>query len=186
MCLFVTAGVHRLEKGSGALVEPTVELDLETFDAFFSNEYPRVVALLTATTGQRAVAEELAQEAMVRAHLRWGRISRYEKPGAWVRRVALNLASNLRARRQAEARAMQRLGTQVLPLQSLEGGPGDDVWSLVRRLPKRQAAAVALHYLEDRSVAEVASALGCAEGTAKAHLHKGRANLARMLDTEEI
>jgi RNA polymerase sigma-70 factor (ECF subfamily) len=55
----------------------------------------------------------------------------------------------------------------------------------VRRLPARQAAAVALHYLEDRPVTEVASILGCAEGTAKAHLHKGRTNLAKLLDVPE-
>jgi len=52
-------------------------------------------------------------------------------------------------------------------------------------LPRRQAAAVTLHYLEDRPVTEVANILGCAEGTAKAHLHKGRATLAKLLDVQE-
>ena len=63
--------------------------------------------------------------------------------------------------------------------------PTDDFWALVRQLPPRQAAAVALHYLEDRPVTEVAAILGCAEGTAKAHLHKGRAALARLLEHPE-
>ncbi len=63
--------------------------------------------------------------------------------------------------------------------------PTDDFWALVRQLPPRQAAAVALHYLEDRPVTEVATILGCAEGTAKAHLHKGRAALARLLEHPE-
>lgn len=160
---------------------------LSGFEAFFREEYPRLVALLVAVTGNRSVAEELAQEALLRAHVRWSRIVRYERPGAWVRRVALNLASHHRNRRRSEQRAVDRLGRQrpSEPYAYADGSAGDDFWALVRRLPPRQAAAVALHHLEDRPVAEVAVILGCAEGTAKAHLHKGRAALARMLDLPE-
>jgi len=48
---------------------PPVDLELELggFDGFFTREYPRLVTLLTAVTGRRAVAEEIAQEAMLRA-----------------------------------------------------------------------------------------------------------------------
>lgn len=158
------------------------------FEAFFREEYPRLVALLIAVTGSRSVAEELAQEAFLRAHVRWDRIVRYDRPGAWVRRVALNLASHHRRRRRSEQSAVDRLGRQrpSEPYAYADTAiAGDDFWALVRRLPPRQAAAVALHHLEDRPVAEVAAILGCAEGTAKAHLHKGRAALARMLDLPE-
>jgi RNA polymerase sigma-70 factor (ECF subfamily) len=61
----------------------------------------------------------------------------------------------------------------------------DGFWSLVRRLPDRQAAAVALYYLDDLSVADIADALGCAEGTAKAHLHQARQTLGQQLRDEE-
>lgn len=168
-------------------VETTIELDLTGFDGFFAREYPKVVSLLTAATGHRAVAEELAQEAMLRAHLRWDRISRYDIPAAWLRRVALNLATNSRARRRSERRALQRIAGDR-PVWEVALGRDDganDFWSVVRQLPDRQSAAVILHYLEDRPVAEVAAILGCAEGTAKAHLHKGRANLARLLQIPE-
>lgn len=158
-----------------------------SFDHFFADEYPKLVTLLTALTGTRGVAEELAQDALLRAHLRWSKISTYDIPGAWLRRVAINLAHNHRARRRSERRALERIaGEQPIHEVTLirDDGP-DDFWSMVRRLPQRQAAAVALHYLEDRPVAEVARVLGCAEGTAKAHLHKGRANLARMIERED-
>lgn len=162
------------------------EARITGYEAFFREEYPRLVALLIAVTGSRPIAEELAQEALLRAHVRWSRIVRYERPGAWVRRVALNLASHHRNRRRSEQRAVDRLGRQREPYAYVDGAiAGDDFWALVRRLPPRQAAAVALHHLEDRPVAEVAVILGCAEGTAKAHLHKGRAALARMLDIPE-
>lgn len=158
------------------------------YEAFFRLEYPRLVALLVAVTGSRPVAEELAQEALLRAHVRWDRIVRYDRPGAWVRRVALNLASHHRRRRRSERSAVDRLQRQhpVEPYAYDDtGSRPDDFWALVRQLPPRQAAAIALYHLEDRPVAEVAAILGCAEGTAKAHLHKGRAALARLLDLPE-
>lgn len=154
------------------------------FEDVFRVEYPQLVVLLTAMTGDRRVAEELAQEALLRAHVRWDRIGAYDRPGAWIRRVAINLALSARARRRSEDRALGRLRQERAPVAPYDFAD-DDFWALVRRLPKRQAAAVALHYLEDRSVADVAVILGCAEGTAKAHLHKGRAALARLLDTPE-
>lgn len=170
------------------LAGPAADARASGFEDFFRVEYPRLVALLVAVTGSRPVAEELAQEALLRAHVRWDRIVRYDKPGAWVRRVALNLASHDRRRRRTEQSAVDRLGRQrpSEPYAYADGAAaGDDFWALVRRLPPRQAAAVALHHLEDRPVAEVAAILGCAEGTAKAHLHRGRAALARMLDLPE-
>lgn len=154
------------------------------YDAFFRIEYPRLVTLATAMTGDRRVAEELAQEALLRAHVRWSRLATYDMPGAWVRRVTINLASSSRARRGREQRALDRLGSQRAAVAPYDYAD-DDFWALVRQLPRRQAAAVALHYLEDRPVTEVAAILDCAEGTAKAHLHKGRAALARRLDLPE-
>lgn len=179
----------RLAQPDPAAGAPPVELELELggFDAFFRRELPRIVGILTAVTGSRVLAEELAQEAMFRAHQRWDRISRYDDPPAWLRRVALNLAFNARARRRNERRALERIAGQRAVSEAVltrDDGP-DDFWTLVRTLPHRQAAAVALHYLEDRPVAEVAAILGCAEGTAKAHLHKGRRNLARLLSLPE-
>jgi RNA polymerase sigma-70 factor (ECF subfamily) len=166
-----------------------VEARISGFEAFFRTEYPRLVTLLVAVTGSRSAAEDLAQEALIRAHGRWDQIVRYDKPGAWVRRVALNLASNHGSRRRSEDRALRRLRRQgpAEPYAYADADPvvAEDFWALVRRLPARQAAAIALHHLEDRSVAEVASAMGCSEGTAKTHLHRGRTALAALLDLPE-
>ncbi|MEO6988860.1 MAG: SigE family RNA polymerase sigma factor [Aquihabitans sp.] len=159
------------------------ELDPLDFDEFFLRELPRLVALLTALTGQRAVAEELAQEALLRAHVRWNRISKYDSPSAWARRAALNLANNAWSRRRTESRLVARLGS--LPPARETAAVDHEFWATVRQLPDRQATAVVLHYLDDLSVRDVAAAMGCAEGTAKAHLHKGRTNLALLLENPE-
>ncbi len=61
--------------------------------------------------------------------------------------------------------------------------PPDDeaFWAAVRRLPERQAQVVALHYLEDRSVADIAAVLEISPDTVKVHLHRGRKALASAL-----
>ena len=72
--------------------------DLETFSWFFAAEYPQVVRLLTVVLHDGAAAEDLAQEAFVRLHRHWTKVSGYESPEAWVRRVALNRAFSWRRR----------------------------------------------------------------------------------------
>jgi RNA polymerase sigma-70 factor, ECF subfamily len=151
------------------------------FEHFYLREYRGVVELAYALSGNRAGAEDIAQEAFLRAHRDWQRVGRYQHPGAWVRRVAANLATSALRRRLIEARALARFWARGEP--SLVELPASqaDFWRVVRSLPRRQAQVVALHYLEDLSVVEVARVLGCAEGTVKAQLHNGRETLARRL-----
>jgi RNA polymerase sigma-70 factor (ECF subfamily) len=107
-----------------------------------------------------------------------------DHPGAWVRRVAVNLAMSRFRRLAAEARALRRyVGGSPTAFPAPEPD-GDRFWEAVRHLPRRQAQAVALHYLEDRSVAEIAETLSIAEGAVKAALFKGRRNLEKALDVE--
>jgi RNA polymerase sigma-70 factor (ECF subfamily) len=60
-----------------------------------------------------------------------------------------------------------------------------DFWAAVRRLPRRQAQAIALHYLYDMSVTDIALTLGCSRSSVKAHLVRGRTSLARALGIPE-
>ena len=140
-----------------------------------------MVELAYALSGNRAGAEDIAQEAFLRAHRDWQRVGRYQHPGAWVRRVAANLATSAVRRRLIEARALARVWARQEPALAELPASEADFWRAVRTLPRRQAQAVALHYLEDLPVAEIAQVLGCAEGTVKAHLHHGREALGRRL-----
>jgi RNA polymerase sigma-70 factor (ECF subfamily) len=153
----------------------------ERFEAFYQREFKSVVGLAYALSGSRWAAEDLAQEAFIAAHRKWDRIGDYDSPGAWVRRVVANMAVSLYRKRASEARAVARVAMrrqEVLPALDPQD---DDFWAEVRALPKRQAQAIALHYLEDRPVAEVADILDCSPSTAKVHLHKGRIRLADRL-----
>ncbi len=158
---------------------------VEAFDRFYAREFPSIVNIAYAISGSRMAAEDLAQEAMIRAYRRWPEVGTLERPGGWVRRVALNLALSAYQRRKAEARALLRLA----PLRSQPpaelSAEAAGCWHEVRRLPRRQAQAVALHYLAEASVAEIAAIMDCAENTVKVHLHRGRQALAARLGAEE-
>ena len=150
-----------------------------TFEGFYRRELPGLVALAAALAGP-AAADDVAQEAMLAAYRRWDTVSRLDLPAAWVRRVCANTAVSLLRRRGAEARAVLRLGAR--PQRTLELAPDPGAfWAEVRRLPRRQAQAVALAYVYDLGVAEIAVTLGVAEGTVKTHLSRGRAALAVRL-----
>ena len=156
-----------------------------SFDEFYAREYRAVLGLALALCGNRWAAEDLAQEAFLAAHRNWPRVSDYPRPDLWVRRVVANLSVSAFRRRVAEARALGRIALgRTPPLPELSA---DDAgfWQAVRSLPRRQAQVVALHYLEDRPLADIASILGIAVGTVKKHLHDGRRALAERLGVED-
>ena len=149
------------------------------FDDFFRTEQPKMVALALALTGVPEAARDLAQESLVKAYRAWPSVQAMDKPGPWLRRVTINAATSWHRTNRREEAARTRLGGEgsvVNPERE-----SDMFWAAVRALPDRQRAAVALHYVEDMSVADVATALEIAEGTVKASLFKARATLARSL-----
>ena len=152
-----------------------------TFESFMAREYGRVLAFARAITGGWAEAEDLTQEAFLAAYRRWADISTYERPDAFVRRVIANKQVSGLRRRVREVAAFQRLR----PVDVVETETADPTfWSAVSRLPVRQRQVVALHYLDDRSVTDIATVLAIAEGTVKAHLHAARHSLAAALEEE--
>jgi RNA polymerase sigma-70 factor (ECF subfamily) len=154
-----------------------VELDA-AYSAFFRSQFSAVVRTVYLITHDAARAEDIAQDAFLQLHRNWETVANYEKPEAWVRRVAIRLAMRSR-RRDALWSRVQGL------FRPPDVDPPDlDVTDAVQRLPRNQRVAIVLHYYEDRPVAEIARILGCEESTARVHLHKGRRRLAEMLGEE--
>lgn len=148
--------------------------------AFCQVEHPRLVALLTLHTGDRPVAEELAQDTLVRVHQHWDRVRAMENPAGWTYTVALNLSRSWWRRRHAERRALTRLGPP-------EATTREDLHdALVLRdamasLPVRQRTAVLLRYFADQSIAATAEQMRCAEGTVRSLTAQGVAALRTQL-----
>ncbi len=169
-----------------AAVQPPVEVSGKSlsFEDFYRQEHRHVLGLAFVLTGNRAVAEDTAQDAFTAAFRNWPSIVAYDSPAAWVRRVTCNRAASVLRRRVREAKALMRLAGRTQT--SVELGEDDEAfWQAVRRLPPRQAQAVALHYLEDYSVRKISEVLDCSESTVKTHLSRARVAVARHLRLED-
>jgi len=150
------------------------------FDEFYRATSHRLLRYGYALTGDVTDAQDLVQEAYVRAWQRWRRLAGYDHTEAWVRLVLTRLATDNWRRRRNRRTAMHRTGPP-----GDVAAPSEDTVLLagaLRQLPVTQRRAVALHYLYDMSVAEIATETGAAVGTVKSWLFRGRTALAALLD----
>jgi RNA polymerase sigma factor (sigma-70 family) len=162
-----------------------VELS-QSFEGFFAGEYRSLLGLATALCGNRVLGEDVVQDAMCSASRQWSKLSTYDDPARWARGVVVRRSSNLRRGRLRESRALRRLAgrrdTRVAPLARLEA---DTFWDAVRNLPRRQRECVALHYLDDLDVGEIAATLEIAAATVRVHLHTALKVLATVVGDDE-
>jgi RNA polymerase sigma-70 factor (ECF subfamily) len=163
------------------VAEPTSAAIVESFESFFAREFRPVLALAFVLTGDRAAAEDLAQEAFLAAFRAWESIS---TPGSWVRATVTNRAMSWWRRTYAARRAVTRLNGSGPAVWEMPEDT-EQFWEQVRRLPRRQAQAVTLYYLEDRSAEEIGVLLGCEASTVRIHLSRGRRALATRLGVDD-
>lgn len=156
--------------------------DETSFEEFYAGVFNRLVGQLFLVTGSLPEAEDVVQEALTRAAGRWARLRDYDVPEIWVRRVAMNLATDgfRRARRRLLLAA--RLVPDPHPSPPLDGVV---VAEALQRLPLAQRKAVVLHYLLDLPVDQVATELGVPVGTVKSRLARARSALATRLGPED-
>ncbi|HUF99656.1 MAG TPA: sigma-70 family RNA polymerase sigma factor [Ilumatobacter sp.] len=152
------------------------------YETLFREWYPRLVSLGVTMTGRRDVASDAAQEAFLRAHRNWDVVSTYERPSAWVRKVAVNLLIDQQRASARERDVVDRLAAAPVADTS---GPALTRWlELTRGLPDRQRQIVTLYYADDLAVADIAAVLDISEGAVKASLFKARAAIHQQLETE--
>jgi RNA polymerase sigma-70 factor (sigma-E family) len=148
------------------------------FEESFSELYRLAYRVSFRVLGDRGDAEDVAQEALARTHLRWARLR--DRPEGWVVTVATNLSiDRLRRRRHAP---LSVRATEPLVLVDAHLGERVDLAHALRRLPRRQRQVVVLRYLADWSELDVAEALGCAPGSVKSHAARGLSTLRKRLD----
>lgn len=161
--------------------------DVESFEVFCAQSYPRLVAALAHQTGDAWLAEELAQEALIRAANRWKRVSRLASPAGWTFAVGANLARSQFRRRQAERRVLARLAAE-------RARPAADaadtlaVRTALLALPDKQRAAVVLRYFLQLTADEAAEVLDSTPGAVRGLTHRAVTTLRLRLllpDPEE-
>jgi RNA polymerase sigma-70 factor (ECF subfamily) len=179
----------------GARVVEVVELvragDVEAFGELFDKFHGSVYRQLHLLTRSESVAEELTSETFFRA---LKAMPSFSLPGhmfePWLRRIARNLAlDHFRA-----GRSRIELSTSDLTLlRDLANGPADvavavstgvQLREALARLPDNQRRAVDLRFLQQQSIAETATTLGCSEGAVKQLQWRALRNLRRLLEPE--
>jgi RNA polymerase sigma-70 factor, ECF subfamily len=157
--------------GDPAMSDPDVE-----FAWLFRTEYEAVVRTVYLILHDRERARDITQDAFTELLTRWRKISRYERPDAWVRRVAIRMAIRFLNRERRRPVLERELDPSSLPQ------PSDlDLLRAIEQLTPSQRAVIVLFYFEDRPVAEVADILGLTLGAAKVALHRSRKHLAAIL-----
>lgn len=138
-------------------------------EEFCHREYARLYGTLRLYCGDVWLAEELSQEALARAVRHWDRVGAMDAPGAWVHRVAINLANSSFRRAAAERRALRKT-----PHRNRHDDPDGPTAIAVREavaaLPPRQREVVVLRFFHDLPVRDAAQQMRCAEGTVKSLL----------------
>ncbi len=147
----------------------------ETFDSFFDESWPRLQSQAYVLTGSHEQAQDLTQEALLRAWRNWERVSALDNPEAWTRKVLHNLciASWRRSRRRHTKHDV--LKHAEIPDSHAE------IAQAMRSLPASQARALLLHDGLGMTTAEVALELGVPDGTVKSWLSRSRKVLAERL-----
>jgi RNA polymerase sigma-70 factor (sigma-E family) len=146
-----------------------------SFELAFADLYRLAYRVAFRLLGDRSEAEDIAQETLARATLRWARL--HERPEGWVSRVASNLAVDRYRHRRREPRFPSG-PVGIVDDRTVERS---DLVAALRRLPRRQREVVVLRYLADYSEIDVATALGCSVGSVKTHGSRGLAALRRHL-----
>jgi RNA polymerase sigma-70 factor (ECF subfamily) len=156
--------------------------DDEFLREVYEGSYRRLVTGMYGMCGDLGTAEEIVQEAFVRAVAGVRDFRRVDNPEAWLRRVAINIHHS----RWRRIKHLSLLTERADPRPEVTA-PMDvetdhvTLIAAMRRLPAAQREAIALHHLFDLSVAEVAALLNIPDGTVKARLSRGRAALAESL-----
>ncbi|MDG4825896.1 sigma-70 family RNA polymerase sigma factor [Asanoa sp. WMMD1127] len=157
--------------------------DAGSFDEFYRTTAVRTLRYAVAVVGDATEAQDAVQEAYARAWRRWEAVAAHPAPEAWVRLVVSRLANDRWRRLGGVAALLRRTGPPP-PAPP----PGENTVVLVtalRALPVNLRRALALHYLCDMSIEDIAAETGAPPGTVKSWLSRGRERLAAQLGTAD-
>jgi RNA polymerase sigma-70 factor (ECF subfamily) len=155
--------------------------DEAAYDAFFHSAWGRLQSQAYVLTGSQETAQDLTQEALLRAWKHWGKITAYESPEAWTRRVLHNLC--IQSWRKTRPKRFARL--HEIPASAEVPAHHHLLAEAMRSLPGEQARALLLHDGLGMTVAETALELGAPEGTVKSWLSRSRKVVAARIEESD-
>jgi RNA polymerase sigma-70 factor (ECF subfamily) len=160
----------------------------ESFEAFFSTRHRAIFAYLWRMTGEEEAANDLCQETFLRAWRQFERIRLYDRPEAWLLRVATNLALNHLRRRKGPVGGALSLDESIDPATSDPSwrfAVRDAVRGVLAELSPRQRAALILREAFGLTGDKLAQALGVSTPAAKMLLFRARESFRVRYERQE-
>jgi RNA polymerase sigma-70 factor (sigma-E family) len=150
-------------------------------EALYHEQAPGLGRLAYLLTGDAAVAEDLVQEAFVRAFARLAHLRRQDAVAAYLRRTVVNLAHKHFRRERTERAYLQATREPLDAVSQPDVALRDELWNALRELPPRQRSALVLRFYEDISEKEAARLLGCRVGTVKSLVHRALSSMREQI-----
>lgn len=159
-------------------------------EAYVEGAMPRLVGLAYAMTGSKADAEDLVQDTLATVITKWSRVSQAEHVDAYVRRTMVNTLISKKRRRWTSEVVSHEVVTADWSQPESAGvarqvTDRDAVLGLLRQLPDRQRAVMALRYYEDLPDAQIAQVLDCSEQAVRSAAHNAMKSLRRLVPARE-
>ncbi len=162
-------------------------LEDDALAALYRTHAAPLVRMLWLFLGDRAWAEDVAQEAFVRMHMSWRKIADPDRAGGYLRVTALNLArTQLRrlevSRRHAETPLNDHASAEDT---AIERADDARVRAALLQLPERQRACLVLQFFADLSYDDIAATMGISVNSVKTHLQRGRESLRELIGRDD-
>lgn len=155
------------------------------FEEFSREQLPGLVRFAGVLTGDRELAQDVVQDALVRAHQGWRRVAAADRPDLYLRKMVVN--GYLGWRRRWYQRSVHSasdvtgFGEPTTPDPASRIAEADHLTGLLAGLSRAQRASIVLRFYEDRDDDEIAAVLGCAPGTVRSHISRGLSALRVQL-----
>ena len=167
------------------LIEQSLSGDPEAYAALVNQHQKMIRAVTFRMTGSADDAEELAQDAFLRAYRQLGSFNSGSKFSTWLSRIAINLSLDWRRRESRRDDIHSKWAEDAVSSNSSNDGFPDElsrrVQDALNRLPAKQRAAIVLTIYENQTHAEAAKTLGCTEATISWRVFAARQKLKRLL-----
>jgi RNA polymerase sigma-70 factor (ECF subfamily) len=167
------------------LIEQSLSGDPEAYAALVNQHQTMIRAMAFRMTGSLDDAEELAQDAFLRAYQQLGSFGGGSKFSTWLCKIAINLSLDWRRRESRREDIHLKWAADTISENSPDGSFPDElsrrVQDALNRLPTKQRAAIVLTVYENQTHAEAAKTLGCTEATISWRVFAARQKLKRLL-----
>jgi RNA polymerase sigma-70 factor (sigma-E family) len=157
--------------------------DASGFAELVSARSPALYRTAYVVVGDHQLAQDLLQEALVKAYVAWPRLRDTAKAEAYVRRTIVTTAISWRRRRSFHERPVEQVPDAATD-ETDRLATHDVLWEQVCTLPPRQRAALVLRYYEDLSESETADLMGCSVGTVKSQVSDALAKLRERVGAD--